>query len=67
MQHIINLATPNGRERRRGFQPPWYTVFIYKCEHTGKDIRVRANAFRGKWPVPSVGGIICPHCERNHD
>lgn len=59
---VINLATPVRSERVRWFQPPWRTVFIYRCSKCGKETRVFANSFRGRTPVPSVGGIACPHC-----
>ena len=59
---IINLATPVRSERVRDFQPPWRTVFVYKCDKCGKETRVRANSFRGKTAVPGVGAITCPHC-----
>lgn len=59
---IINLATPIRSERVRGFQPPYRTVFIYKCSDCGKETRVRANSYRGKTAVPGVGAIACPHC-----
>jgi len=56
---IINLATPMGSERVRGFQPPWRTVYKYKCPKCGRETRVRAGAFRGGRAEPGVGGIIC--------
>lgn len=56
---VINLQAPTGRERRRGFQPPWYTVFKYKCPKCGATHTVRANSFLGARPVPSTGGIVC--------
>lgn len=58
---IIDLTTPVGSERVRGFQPPWRTVWIYKCA-AGHTVRVRATSFRGKTPVPSRGAIACPQC-----
>jgi hypothetical protein len=39
-------------------------VFIYKCK-AGHEVKVFANAFRGKTPVPGVGAIMCPTCEFN--
>ncbi len=59
---MINLATPVKSERVRDFQPPWRTVFIYQCER-GHAVRVRANSYRGKNPVPGVGAITCPQCK----
>lgn len=63
MQTTINLSTPIRREKVRGFQPPWRTVFVYECPQCKKEVKVGANSFRGKNPVPSTGGIYCPHCE----
>jgi hypothetical protein len=59
---IINLRTPIRSERRRGFQPPWYTVYVYQCGRCGNETTVRAQSFRGSRPEPAVGGIFCPHC-----
>ncbi len=56
---IINLRRPSGSEKRRGFQPPWYTVFLYRCQKCGQVHNVRANSFLGKKAVPGIGGIIC--------
>jgi DNA-directed RNA polymerase subunit RPC12/RpoP len=66
---IINLSTPIRSERVRDFQPPWRTVFVYKCSKCNKETRVRASSFRGKTPVPSTGAIRCPHCPEplSHD
>lgn len=60
---MIDLSHPIRSERVRGFQPPWRTVFIYQCPECKEEVRVFANSFRGKTPVPSVGGITCPKCE----
>lgn len=60
--NTINLATPVRSERVRAFQPPWRTVWIYECRN-GHTVRVNANSFRGKTPVPSTGAITCPQCE----
>lgn len=46
-------------EKRRGFQPPWYTVFIYQCDACKKPVVLKANAFRGNTPVRGVGAIRC--------
>jgi len=59
---LINLGRPVRSERVRGFQPPWRTVFVYKCV-AGHEVRVCANSFRGKTAVPGVGAIRCPQCE----
>jgi DNA-directed RNA polymerase subunit RPC12/RpoP len=60
---VINLATPIRSERVRDFQPPWRTVFVYRCGTCQNETHVRANSFRGKTAVPSVGAIACPHCK----
>ena len=60
---MLNLQNPIRSEKRRSFQPPWYTVYVYRCKGCGKETTVRANSFRGPNPVPSVGAIRCPHCE----
>jgi len=59
---LINLAAPVRRERVRGFQPPWRTVFVYVCQ-AGHEVRVRASAFRGTVAEPSRGAIACPQCK----
>ncbi len=61
---MLNLQNPIRTEKRRGFQPPWYTVYIYRCKGCGKETTVRANSFRGPNPEPGVGAIRCPHCEK---
>jgi hypothetical protein len=44
-------------EKRRGFQPPWYTVKIYRCE-CGHESTSRVN-----WHGPTPrGGFYCPKC-----
>lgn len=62
---LLNLATPIRRERVRDFQPPWRTVFVYRCATCTKETRVRAGAFSGKRAVPGVGAITCPHCSQS--
>lgn len=56
---VMNLSTPVGSERVRDFQPPYRTVFNYRCPKCGGLHRVRANSFRGKVAVPGVGAIVC--------
>lgn len=56
---LIDLRKPIAQNRVRDFQPPWRTVFDYRCPKCGQVRSVRANAFRGKTPVPGVGAIIC--------
>lgn len=58
---LVDLATPVRSERVRGFQPPWYTVFVYRCA-AGHEVRVRAGAFIGQTAVPAIGAIRCPQC-----
>ena len=61
----IKLNNPKRSERvRAGFQPHWRTMFIYECPQCKKETRVFANAFLGKSPVPGIGAIVCPHCEK---
>lgn len=47
----IDLSAPIGTERRRGYQPPWYTVNIYKCPVCGRGYELRA-------PIPK-GELVC--------
>lgn len=61
---VINLGTPIRSERVRGFQPPWRTVFVYRCPTCSQETRVRAGSYRGNRAEPGVGGIMCHHCER---
>lgn len=56
---IIDLRAPIGREKVRGFQPPWYTVYRYRCSECNGEHRIRAGAFRGTTPEPGTGGIRC--------
>lgn len=58
-EQIIDLSRPLRSERRRGFQPPWYTVYVYRCERCGAERYVRAGAFRGSRAEPGIGGITC--------
>ena len=60
---LLDLRYPIRRERRRGFQPPWYTVYIYRCGACGRETTVRASAFRGRTPEPGIGAITCLHCD----
>lgn len=41
-------------EKRRGFQPPWYTVAVYRCE-CGRTTTIR-RSWRG--PTPR-GATLC--------
>lgn len=62
-QATIDLRSPMGSEKVRGFQPPWRTVYRYQCPGCGAHHRVYANSFRGmgkyQRPEPSVGAIRC--------
>lgn len=61
----INLQTPIRSERvRAGFQPHWRTVFVYKCPNCGQEMRLYANLFGGKIPVPGIGAVLCQSCGR---
>jgi ssDNA-binding Zn-finger/Zn-ribbon topoisomerase 1 len=61
---IIDLNRPIGSKRiRAGFQPHWRTVFIYECPQCKNHIRIYANKFRGRFPIPEIGGVYCPNCE----
>lgn len=57
----IDLRTPARSERVRDFQPPWRTVYVYRCPLCGHERRVRANSFRGAKAEPSLGAIVCGH------
>lgn len=56
---VISLSRPIASERRRGFQPPWYTVYIYACDACGARHTIRAGSFRGTTPEAGIGGIVC--------
>jgi hypothetical protein len=47
---IINLNEFQGRERCRGFQPPWYYVLVYVCKNCGRKHRLRVNWRGGRPP-----------------
>jgi len=55
---MIDLQKPIRSERVRGFQPPWYTIYVYKCELCGREIRI-------KWQG-GPGGVRCT-CEDSSD
>lgn len=58
-ESVIDMRAPVRSERVRGFQPPWYTVYVYRCPSCGAERRIRASAFRGASPEPAIGGIRC--------
>lgn len=55
MTTIINFNSYNRTERRRGFQPPWHTVLIYKCPNCGHEHFVKKN-WSGMMPP---GAFVC--------
>lgn len=57
-ENIIDMRKPIASERVRGFQPPWRTVFVYRCS-CGAKMRMRAGSFRGGTAEPSIGGVRC--------
>jgi DNA-directed RNA polymerase subunit RPC12/RpoP len=61
---LIDLSHPCASERVRGFQPPWRTVYIYKCAKCGQTVRVGAGSFRGTVPMPSTGAVLCHHTRK---
>jgi len=56
---VIDLRTPVRSERIRSFQPPWRTVFVYRCPTCGAEHRVGASRFLGRRPTPEIGGFVC--------
>jgi len=56
---IIDLSRPIGSERVRSFQPPWRTVFRYRCPVCGTLRRIYASTFIGTRAVPHMGGVYC--------
>ena len=59
---IIDLGRPDRSETVRGFQPPWRTVYVYRCKDCGNEIRLYANRFMGNVPQTEVGAIQCRTC-----
>jgi len=51
---IMDLSRPIRTERVRWFQPPWRTVYIYRCPVCGKENRVFGPVGRG--------AIRCSYC-----
>jgi hypothetical protein len=66
-QAPMNLAYPVRTERVRDFQPPWRTVYVYRCPACGAETRVRAGAFRGRTPEPGRGAILCAQEVTDHE
>ncbi len=58
----IDLSRPIRSVRERGFQPPWHTVYIYKCDN-GHEVRMKARCFRGRRPEPGTGAVMCLQCD----
>jgi len=46
----IDLSKPIGFEKRRGYQPPWYTVFFYTCPRCDKRVNLRLVR-DGRWTI----------------
>jgi hypothetical protein len=45
-------------ERVRGFQPPWRTILVYRCDSCLFEARLLKN-----WSGPAPrGAITCAHC-----
>ena len=60
MALVIDLRTPlRGQWVGRGFGRHYSWTYVCAAGHR---VLVRALAWRGKWPVPGVGAIVCPHC-----
>lgn len=55
----MDLQRPIRSERRRGFQPPYYTVYVYRCPDCQRERFIRANSFHGRISVPAIGAILC--------
>lgn len=55
----MDLQRPVRSERRRGFQPPYYTVYVYRCPDCQRERFIRASSFRGRTPVPAIGAMVC--------
>jgi len=51
----IAFNTAFTSERQRGFQPPWYTVFLYKCPSCGAIHRMK-KSYHGPTPM---GAFVC--------
>lgn len=56
---VVDLQRPIRSERVRWFQPPWRTVFVYRCQECGAERHIYANAFQGQRAIPSIGAIRC--------
>lgn len=65
-RNFVDLSRPVRSERVRGFQPPWRTVYVYRCAD-GHESRVYASAFRGSRPEPARGAMECPRCASARD
>lgn len=57
----IDLSTTIRSERVRGFQPPWRTVYVYRCV-CGAETRIAAGSYRGVRKTPS-GQLVGVHPE----
>jgi len=53
----IDLQRPIRIERVRGFQPPWRSVAVYRCQN-GHESRINLHS-----KYLPVGGVYCPQCK----
>lgn len=60
---VIDLQHPARSERVRWFEPPWRTVWIYRCPRCGSERRLFASVYRGSnrrdGHAPMLGGMRC--------
>ena len=55
---MMNLSNPiKGEWKGRGFGRRY--VWTYECQKCGRIYNVRAGSFRGRTPVPGIGGMYC--------
>ena len=52
---IISFHSWTTTERRRGFQPPWYTVYVYRCPDCNTPHYIHQN-WHGGMPL---GAFVC--------
>lgn len=53
-------------ERRRGFQPPWYTVFLVSCDGCGTHLYTVRKNWHGPTPPGALptGRVECEPCAK---
>lgn len=62
---MIDLSNPiKGEWTGRGFGR--YYLWTYACPLCGQKVFLRGSTFRGKHPVPELGGIHCD-CEEKRE